>query len=50
MPGGALRRDPAAMAVAVKRLLSDDDLCRLLGAGARAFVERMMGYDDWRQK
>jgi glycosyltransferase involved in cell wall biosynthesis len=32
--------DQAAMREAVQRLLTDDDLCRRLGAGARSFVER----------
>ena len=32
--------DPVAMRAAIQRLLSDDDLCRQLGAGARAFVEQ----------
>ena len=37
--------DPAAMREAVIRLNSDDDLCRRLGAGARAFVEAHCSFD-----
>ena len=36
--------DPAAIRAAVQRLLTDDALCRRLGAGARTFVERYCSF------
>ena len=36
--------DPAAMRAAIERLLSDEDVCRRIGAGARAFVERYCSF------